>query len=158
MRCFKWPRSFFCSCFSPVVVHLRNLSSLRAPVARILLTPRRLSRLKDVKQSSVNISKLKVGVKHSISRLDLTMDLFYLSIVEIKKSPIDSLITESSFENLSYLLSERWRWRLRRMRSYVSRGSEPDLVYTKVLGVVSQHISRSGNLWHPLSSSMLKNK
>ena len=149
---------FFCSGLSPMIVHLRNLFLLRTPVARMLLTPRWVSRWKDVKQSSINISKLKVGVKHSISRLDLTMDLFYLSNVEIKKSPIDSLITERSFENLSYLLSERWRWRLRRMRSYASRGSEPDLVYTKVLGVVSQHISRSGNLWHPLSSSMLKNK
>ena len=31
-----------------------------------------------MKQSSINISKLKVRVKHSISRFDLAMDLLYL--------------------------------------------------------------------------------
>ena len=41
--------SFFCSCLSPVVVHLRNLFLLRTSVVRILLTPRWVSRRKDVK-------------------------------------------------------------------------------------------------------------
>ena len=32
--------SFFCSCFSPMIVHLRILYLLSTPVARMLLTPR----------------------------------------------------------------------------------------------------------------------
>ena len=59
---------FFCSCFSQVLVHLRNLFLLSTPVARMLLTTRWVTRRKDVKQLSINISKLAVGVKHSITR------------------------------------------------------------------------------------------
>ena len=59
---------FFCSCLSPMLVHLRNLFLLSTPVARMLLTPRWVSTRKDVKQLSINISELTVGVKHSISR------------------------------------------------------------------------------------------
>ena len=59
---------FFCSCLSPMLVHLRNLFLLGTPVAGMLLTPRWVSRQKDVEQLSINISKLTVGVKHSISR------------------------------------------------------------------------------------------
>ena len=66
--CSKWPLSFFCRCLSPVMVHLRNLILLSTRVARMLLTPRWVSRRKDVKQLSINILKLTVGVKHSISR------------------------------------------------------------------------------------------
>ena len=40
---------FFCSCLFPMVVHLCNLFLLSTPVARILLTSRWISRLKDVK-------------------------------------------------------------------------------------------------------------
>ena len=40
----------------------------------------------------------------------------------------------------------------------VVRGTESDLAYTKLLGGDPQYIWRSGSLWHPLSSSMLKNK
>ena len=59
---------FFGSCFSPMIVHLRNLFLLSTSVARMLLTPRWASPRKDVKQLSINISKQTVGVKHSISR------------------------------------------------------------------------------------------
>ena len=38
VRCSKWPRSFFCSCLSPVIVHLPNLVFFSAPVAQMLLT------------------------------------------------------------------------------------------------------------------------
>ena len=65
--CLKWPRSFFCSCFLLMIVHLRNLFLLSTPVARILLTSRWVSRQKNVKWSSTNISRLTVEVKHSIS-------------------------------------------------------------------------------------------
>ena len=51
---------FFCSCLSPVIVHLCNLFLLSAPVARMLLTPTWVSRQKHVKYLSTNISKLKV--------------------------------------------------------------------------------------------------
>ena len=40
VRCSKWPRSFFFSCFCPVIMHLRNLSLLSTPVALMLLTLR----------------------------------------------------------------------------------------------------------------------
>ena len=40
---------FFCSCLSPVIVHLRVLFLLSTPVARMLLTQRWVSRRKDVK-------------------------------------------------------------------------------------------------------------
>ena len=52
---------FFCSCLSSMIVHLRNLFLLSTPVARMLLTPRWVSRRKDVKQLSINILKLTVG-------------------------------------------------------------------------------------------------
>ena len=38
-RCSKWPRSFFCSCWSPMIVYLRNLFLLSTPVTRMLLIP-----------------------------------------------------------------------------------------------------------------------
>ena len=47
--CSKWPRYFFCSCLSPMIVHLRNLLLLRTCVAQVLLTPWWVSRQKDVK-------------------------------------------------------------------------------------------------------------
>ena len=59
--------AFFCSYLSPMVVHLRNLFLLSTPVTRMLLTPRWVGKRKDVKQLSINISKLTVGIKHSIS-------------------------------------------------------------------------------------------
>ena len=46
---------------------LRNLFLLRTPGARMFLTPR-VSRRKDVKYLFINISKLIVEVKYSISR------------------------------------------------------------------------------------------
>ena len=58
---------FFCSCLFPMLVHLRNLFLLSTPVARMLLTPRWASRQKDLKNLSINLSRLTVGVKHSIS-------------------------------------------------------------------------------------------
>ena len=61
---------FFCSCLSPIrpmPVHLRNLFLLSTTVARMLLTPRWVRIRKDMRQLSMNISKLTVGVKHSIS-------------------------------------------------------------------------------------------
>ena len=89
-----------------------------------------------------------------------TMDLFYLLKENIKNLLFDSLITGRSFQNLSYQsscsLSQRWRfWRI---CSNVLRNIEPDLAYTKVSGVFSQYSLQSGSSWHPLSSSMLKNK
>ena len=66
-RCSKWPRFFFLSCLSPMIVHLLNLFLLSARVARMLLTLKRVSRQKDVEQSSINTSKLTIGVKYSIS-------------------------------------------------------------------------------------------
>ena len=33
VRCSKWPRSFFCSCLSPMIVHLCNLFLLSTRVA-----------------------------------------------------------------------------------------------------------------------------
>ena len=38
---------FFCSCWSPMLVHMRNLFLLSTPVARMLLTPRWVSSQKD---------------------------------------------------------------------------------------------------------------
>ena len=58
---------FYCSCLSPMLVHLCDLFLLSTPVARMLLTSRWVSRRKDVNQLSINISKQTVGVKHSIS-------------------------------------------------------------------------------------------
>ena len=68
VRCQKWPHSFFCSCLSRIIVHSRKLFLLSTPVAVMLLTPRWVSRQKSVKWLSINISKLKVEVKHPISR------------------------------------------------------------------------------------------
>ena len=59
---------FFCSHLSPMIVHSRNLFLLASTTVRIMLTQRSVSRQKDVKQLSINISELKVGVNHSISR------------------------------------------------------------------------------------------
>ena len=59
--------SFFWSCLSPMMVHLRNLLLLNTHVARMLLTPSLVSKQKDVKQLSINISKLTLQVKPSIS-------------------------------------------------------------------------------------------
>ena len=59
---------FFSTCFSPIIVHLRNIFLLRTPVSRILLTPRCWSRRDDVKSLSINKSELKVVVEHSISQ------------------------------------------------------------------------------------------
>ena len=50
------------------LVHFRSLFLLSTRVARMLLTPWWVSRRKDVKWFSINISKLTLGVKHSISR------------------------------------------------------------------------------------------
>ena len=47
-----------------MIVHLCDLFLLNTPVALMLLT---LMLLKYVKQLSINISKLTVGIKHSIS-------------------------------------------------------------------------------------------
>ena len=47
---------------------------------------------------------------------------------------------------------------LRNTLSNVSRDIESDNVCTKVLGSVSKCILRSGGSWHPISSSMPKNK
>ena len=38
-RCSKWSRSFFCSCWSPMMESLRNLFLLSTPVTRMLLIP-----------------------------------------------------------------------------------------------------------------------
>ena len=48
-RCLKWPLSFFCSSLFPMIVHLHKLLLLNTHIARILLTPRRVSRRKYVK-------------------------------------------------------------------------------------------------------------
>ena len=45
----KQPHSFFCDCLSQVIMHLRNVFLLSTPVASKLLTPRWVSRRKDVK-------------------------------------------------------------------------------------------------------------
>ena len=58
----------FCTCLSSMIVHLHNLFLLSTPVTRKLWAPRWVSGRKDVKWLSINISKLKVGVTHSISR------------------------------------------------------------------------------------------
>ena len=80
--CSKWPRWFvgFFASLSLIIVHLRYLFLLSTPAARILLMPRWVSRWKDMKSLRINISKPKVGVKHSIRR---RYDLFYLLTVQI---------------------------------------------------------------------------
>ena len=60
---------FICGCFfSLTIVQVRNQFLLNTPVAQMLLTPRWVSRRKDVKHLFIIIYKLKVGGKHSISR------------------------------------------------------------------------------------------
>ena len=54
--------------FLPIIVNLRNLILLRTSVPQFFLISRCVSRRKYVKYLSINISKLKVGVKHSIRR------------------------------------------------------------------------------------------
>ena len=49
-------------------MQLRNLFLLNTPVAQMLLTPRWVSRRKDVKHIFINIYNLKVGGTYSISR------------------------------------------------------------------------------------------
>ena len=58
VRFSKWPRSLFCSCFSPMTVHLRNLFLLSTRVARMLLTPVWVSKQKNVRWLLINISNL----------------------------------------------------------------------------------------------------
>ena len=50
-----------------MIVHLCNLFLLSTSVTRMLLTQRWVSKRKNVKRLSINISKLTVGIKHSIS-------------------------------------------------------------------------------------------
>ena len=83
VRCLSCHVPIFCSCLSQMIVHQRNLFLLRTRVARMLLTPRRVSKRKDVKQLSMNISKQTVGVKHSISRKTTFSPNFYLVEKEI---------------------------------------------------------------------------
>ena len=60
---------FFCGCFvSLTIVQLRDPFLLNTPVAQMLLTPRWVSRRKDVKHIFINIYNLKVGGTYSISR------------------------------------------------------------------------------------------
>ena len=53
VHCSKQPRSFFCSCLSPIIVHLLNPFLLSVAVAQMLLTPRWVNRRKDGKQVSI---------------------------------------------------------------------------------------------------------
>ena len=77
----------------------------------------------------------------------------------VKNFLFNLLIMARSFKNLFYLSScSLPQRRFRRIRWNVLRGIESELACTKVSGVVSQYILRFGSLWHPLSSSMLKNK
>ena len=54
-HCWKRPYSIFCCCLSVTIVHWRNLFLLSTFIAQILLTPRRVSRRKDVKYLFINI-------------------------------------------------------------------------------------------------------
>ena len=77
----------------------------------------------------------------------------------VKNLLFDLLIMTSSFKNLFYLSScSLPQRRFRRIRSNVLRGIESDIACTKISGIVSQYILQLGSLWHPLRSSMLKNK
>ena len=87
VRCSKWPRSLFCRCLSPMIVHLRNLFLLNTRAAQIFLTPRWVSRRKDVKELSINISKLTIGVEHSIS----SRTKFFLNLHVVERKTLDSL-------------------------------------------------------------------
>ena len=77
----------------------------------------------------------------------------------VKNLLFNLLIMARSFKNLLYLSScSLPQRRFHRIRSHVLQGTESDLAYTKVSGVVYQYILRFRSLWHPLSSSMLINK
>ena len=65
--CSKWSHSFFCSSLPAMIVHLDKLFLLSTRVAWMLLISRWVSRRKYVKKLFINISKLKLSVKHSIS-------------------------------------------------------------------------------------------
>ena len=69
---------------------------------------------------------------------------------ELKNLLFGLLIRGRSFENLFYLssCSSSKRRKFRRICSNVLRGIESDLAYTKVYGVASHYILRSGGLWH----------
>ena len=89
-----------------------------------------------------------------------TMDLFHLVKKNSKNILLDLLAMGINFEDLSYLsncsLSQIWRfWRI---HSKVLQGIESNLTYAKVSGIDPHYILRSESLWHPLSSSILKNK
>ena len=88
------------------------------------------------------------------------MDMFYLLKEIFKDLLSDLLITGWTFKNSSYLSSclLPQRWRFQRIRSNKLQGIDSDLAYTKVSEFVSRCIFQSGSLWHPLSSSMSKNK
>ena len=69
VRCSKLPLLFF-SLFETVfffMMHLLNPFLLSKLVARMLLTPAWVDRRKDVKWLCINMSKLTLGVTHSIS-------------------------------------------------------------------------------------------
>ena len=67
VRCSRLSYYFFYSCLSPVIMHLPNLFLLSTRVASILLISRWVSRRKDVKYLSINISKRTIGVQYTIS-------------------------------------------------------------------------------------------
>ena len=46
VRCYKWPRSFLACCLATMIAHLRVLFLLSTNAARMLLTPRWVSRRK----------------------------------------------------------------------------------------------------------------
>ena len=56
IRCSKWMHSFFCGCLSPKKVNFCNLFLLSPSIAKMLLTPRWVSRQKYVKQLFITIS------------------------------------------------------------------------------------------------------
>ena len=90
---------------------------------------------------------------------DHAMDLLQLLKKNFKNLFFGSLMMRRSFQNLSYLsICSLSQWRYRRIRSNVLRWLELDLACTKVLRDFSQYILRSGSLWYPVSSSMLKNE
>ena len=65
------------------LLHVSNLFLLSTPVDRVLLTASWVSRRNDVKQLSINTSKLTVGVKHSTSRRT-----FFLIPIQQRKQPV----------------------------------------------------------------------
>ena len=85
-----------------------------------------------------------------------TMDMFYL----LKENfPIGLFNHEKEFREfvLFIKLFVVTTWRFWTKRSNILRSIESGLASTKVSGI-SQYILWSGSLWHPLNSSMLKNK